>query len=281
MILSLEDLGLPSDVLLWKAVLLTVISLAVGVLGGFVGMALGTIRLPALLLLGVPPAIAAGTNIIVSTASSLTGAVGHLRARRVLPRLAVTMGAPSVVGAFVGGFYGHLVDESLLILVVGVLVLWQGVELVNRARKELAASAADDAPVESVPAKLQGVFDRRHVTLAAAMGLVIGVAGGAVGLILGSLRIPAMVQVLKVEPRAALGTNMVIGFFMGATGWIGHVARGHVDYPLAFLMAASAMVGVHFGVKLTGKVSLGRLIMTLGLVMVVVGALLIVRAAST
>ena len=118
------------------------------------------------------------------------------------------------------------------------------------------------------------------MTLAAAMGLAIGVAGGAVGLILGSLRIPAMVRVLKVDPRAAVGTNMVIGFFMGATGWIGHVARGQVDYPLAALMAASAMAGVHLGVKLTGKVSLGRLILTLGIVMVVVGALLIWRAAS-
>ena len=276
--MSLDDIGLPSDVLLWKAVLLTAISFAVGVLGGFVGLALGTIRLPTLLLLGVPPAVAAGTNIIVSTASSLTGAVGHLRAGRVVPRLAVTMGIPSVIGAFIGGFYGHLAPESLLIFVVGVLVLWQGLELVNRARKEDAASSASS---ENVPARSRGVFTGKHVTLAATMGLVIGLAGGAVGLILGSLRIPAMLRVLKVDPREAVGTNMVIGFAMGATGWIGHVARGQVDYPLAALMAASAMAGVHLGVKLTGKVSLGRLIMTLGFVMVVVGTLLIWRAALT
>ena len=79
--------------------------------------------------------------------------------------------------------------------------------------------------------------------LAAAMGFAIGVVGGAVGLILGSLRIPALIRVLKVDPRVAAGTNMFIGFFMGATGWIGHVARGQVDYPLAALMAASAMAG--------------------------------------
>ncbi len=40
LVVTLRDLSLPSDVLLWKALLLTVISLLVGVLGGFVGLAL-------------------------------------------------------------------------------------------------------------------------------------------------------------------------------------------------------------------------------------------------
>ena len=60
----LEDIGLPSDLLLWKAVTLTIISLAVGVLGGFVGLALGTVRLPAMLLMGMAAPVAGGTNIL-------------------------------------------------------------------------------------------------------------------------------------------------------------------------------------------------------------------------
>ena len=70
--MSLNDLGLSSDVLLWKAVLLTVISLLVGVLGGFVGLALGTIRLPAMLLFGIPAPIAGGTNIMAVSYTHLT-----------------------------------------------------------------------------------------------------------------------------------------------------------------------------------------------------------------
>ena len=56
--MPLEAFGLPSDVLVWQAALLTVISFAVGILGGFVGLALGTMRLPALLLFGMPPWLA-------------------------------------------------------------------------------------------------------------------------------------------------------------------------------------------------------------------------------
>ena len=46
---TVQVLGLTSDMMLWQVILLTLLSLAVGVLGGLVGLALGTVRLPALL----------------------------------------------------------------------------------------------------------------------------------------------------------------------------------------------------------------------------------------
>ena len=61
--LAAADMGLGSDVVVWEVALLTAVSFAVGVLGGFVGLALGTMRLPALLLIGLPAPTAAGTNI--------------------------------------------------------------------------------------------------------------------------------------------------------------------------------------------------------------------------
>ena len=79
---TLRDINLPSDILFWKAVLLTIISLLVG-LGGFVGLALGAIGLPTLLLLGTPAVVAGGTNIMVSSLSSLSGAIRHWRGGRV------------------------------------------------------------------------------------------------------------------------------------------------------------------------------------------------------
>ena len=63
------DLGFPLPV--WQVAILGVISFFVGILAGFVGLALGTMRLPALLLLNVPPATAAGVNILVSTVSAM------------------------------------------------------------------------------------------------------------------------------------------------------------------------------------------------------------------
>ena len=270
--MTFDYLGLPSDVLLWKAGILTAASFAIGVLGGFVGLALGTMRLPTLLLIGVPAPVAAGTNIIVSGASSVVGAISHYRGGRVNLRLVITMGLPSFVGAFIGGFYAYLAPEDLLIFAVGVLVLWQGIELVNRAGREVVPGATGSTFADAVAAS-SGPAKTSRTTVASTIGLVIGLVGGAVGLILGSLRIPALIRILGVDPRIASGT------LMGATGWIAHVARGNVDYPLMFLLATSAMIGAAIGSRYTGRVSLQGLIMTMGVVMIGIGALLIGRGA--
>jgi uncharacterized membrane protein YfcA len=64
-------------------------------------------------------------------------------------------------------------------------------------------------------------------------------------------------------------------------GWTGHVFQGHVDYPTVAIMGAAAVVGSYLGARLTGRVSLDRLLLTMGLVLLVVGPLLVWRAVGT
>ena len=272
----LDAYGLPSDVLAWQAVLLTVISFAVGILGGFVGLALGTMRLPALLLLGAAPSLAGGTNIIVSTSSALLGSIRHLQDGRVVWRLAAVVGIPSMVGAFIGGFASRWAPDALLVAVVGVLVFWQGIELLLMVRGgvERAGGAARASPQPPV-----SIRSARGLA-GSGIGLGVGLLGGAVGLILGSMRLPAMIRVMGIDPRTAAGTNLMIGFGMGAMGWIGHVAQGRVDYPMAALMSAAAMFGSYLGAQLTGRVNLSKLVGSMGAVLLVIGVLLVWRGLA-
>ena len=261
-------LGWGSDVLIWNAVVLTAVSLGVGLLGGFVGLALGTMRLPAMLLMGMAAPTAGGTNILVSSISSVFGAIRHLREGRVNFRLVLIMGGPAFVGAFIGGFMGGKVSETILLSAAGLLVLWQGVELRMRGRP---VAAADDFVTN---------YSGKRMVLGGGMGLAVGLLGGAVGLILGSIRLPALIRVLKVDPRIAAGTNLVIGFVMGSVGWIGHAIKGDVDYQLLTLMGAGAAVGSYYGAKLTGKVDLATLVGAMGYVLLAVGVILIWRGVT-
>ncbi len=131
----LTSFGIPSDVLVWQATFFTVLSFAVGILGGAVGLALGTIRLSFLLILGMPPRMAAGTNILVSTLSAATGSYRHFREGRVDFNVVAIQGIPAMIGAFIGGFAGGQVPEEILILAAGILVVWQGSELGLRTRR--------------------------------------------------------------------------------------------------------------------------------------------------
>lgn len=271
---ALSSFGLPSNVLVWQAVFFTVLSFGVGIIGGAVGLALGTMRLPFLLLSGMPPPLAAGTNILVSTLSAITGSYRHYREGRVDLYVVAVQGIPAVVGAFIGGFGSGWVHEGLLILLAGALVAWQGVELWLRAIKVERKTAFLIAEKATGFAR----WSAGRVAAEAAVGFGVGLLGGAVGLILGTLRLPALITILNIDPRIAAGSNLVIGFLMGGFGWIGHVVRAEVDYPILMLMGATGMAGTSYGARLTGKISIRSLLYLMAVVLLLVGTLLI-RAA--
>ena len=274
---SVTVLGFTSDLVLWQILVLTVVSLFVGVLGGFLGLALGTIRLPALLLMGVAPPIAAGTNILVSTVAALSGSARHLREGRVILRVVAMMGIPSVIGAFAGGFFGSQAPISLLLAMAGAFVMWQGVELHMRLRRQ--AIAARSTPGEVSSGKEPTGLSPGRYALEGGVGLGIGLLGGSVGLILGTMRLPLLINVLKLNPRMAAGTNLPIGMMLGVFGFVGHGLRGEVDVPLLLAMGGAAAAGSAYGARLTGRVNMNTLVRAMSVILVVVGGLLLWRAS--
>ncbi|MFQ5850803.1 MAG: sulfite exporter TauE/SafE family protein [Candidatus Binatia bacterium] len=270
----LTSFGIPSNVLVWQAVFFTTLSFAVGILGGAVGLALGTIRLPFLLLLGMPPRIAAGTNILVSTLAAATGSYRHFLEGRVDFYAVAIQGIPAMMGAFIGGFAGGQVPEEALILAAGILVVWQGIELSLRARRGQKTSSATITHTNN---QIEGLtrWTAARIAAEAIVGFGIGLLAGAVGLILGTLRLPALIMILHISPHIAVGSNLVIGFLMGGFGWVGHVTQGQVDYAILGLMAVTGMAGTYYGAQLTGKMSPRGLLSLMAVVLVVVGLLLI------
>ena len=163
---------------MWQLALLSLLSLAVGVLGGFVGLALGTMRLPALLLMGVNPQFAAGTNILVSALSAMAGGYRHVAEGRIDWGVVLWLGVPSIIGGFAGGFFGGNFPAGLLIAVAGVLVLWQGVEFFGLSRR-LASEGEDGKSGE--PSEDEAGLTKASGSLAGVGGAAIGLLGGVWG----------------------------------------------------------------------------------------------------
>ena len=151
-------------------------------IGGFVGLALGTMRLPAMLLIGMPTPSAGGTNILVSGLIAMSWSVRHLREGQVDRRIVLVMNVQAFACTFIGGFGSESVSESLLILLVGLLVFWEGVELL--ARGQILVPGKDELGCD-------GMFTRKRMVAEGLIGLSGGLLGSAGGLILGSIRLPS------------------------------------------------------------------------------------------
>ena len=97
----------------------------IGLLGGLVGLILGSLRMPALLRLGEPPAKAVGTNLAVGVSVGVAGVAGHLPGGIDWGLLALGAAA-SIPGALLGARLTGRLDERRLLRVVGAILLVAG-----------------------------------------------------------------------------------------------------------------------------------------------------------
>jgi uncharacterized protein len=237
---------------------------AVALTGGVVGLVLGNIRLPLVLLLASSPAAGAGANIGISGVAALTAATVHVRAGRVNWRLFGWMAPPSIAGALLGGYLSGLLPGDVLLAIIGALLLYFGVDLLRPARHEGVRTAAPP----------DGRLDIRAAVLT---GALIGLLGGIVGLILGALRMPALLRYVGETPARAVGTNLAVGVCVGAAGVIGHTPEG-VDWDLLAIGAAASVPGALLGARLTGRLSERQLLLAIGAVLVVAGCATVAQA---
>ncbi len=221
--------------------------------GGLVGLVLGNIRLPVVMALASSPAAGGGANIAISGVAAATASITHLRARRINWRLFAWVAPPSVAGAAVGGYTAGVVPRTALLLAIAVVLLLSAVQLLRGGR----------------PRERRGGERQLNVGAAVVSGLVIGLLGGFVGLILGSLRMPALLRLVGEAPARAVGTNLLVGVCVGAAGLLGHLSSSSPDPVLLAVGAGASVPGALLGARLTGRLSEAQLIRAIALVLVI------------
>jgi uncharacterized protein len=220
---------------------------------------LGNIRLPVVVAVASSPAAGAGANIGISAVAALTAAVTHIRAGRIDWRVFGWMTPPSIIGAVAGGLLSGAVPGDALLISIGVTLIVFGIDLLRPRRlRPTVRTGSKSAPAAVVS------------------GLVIGLLGGFVGLILGSLRIGALLRFVGADAFRAVGTNVSVGFCLGVAGVFGHLSGG-VDWTLLGIGAAASVPGALLGSRLTGRLDERQLLRAVGAVLVVAGAAMAVQ----
>ena len=119
--------------------------------------------------------------------------------------------------------------------------------------------------------ELRAAPETRRPRLAASIsGGLIGLLGGAVGLILGTLRMPALIRSVGLSPHAAVGTNLVVGFFLGVAGFVGHLLHSEVEWLVLAVSVAGAVPGAWLGARSTGRLDERTLRRLIGVVLLIV-----------
>jgi uncharacterized membrane protein YfcA len=146
------------------------------------------------------------------------------------------MTPPSVAGAVAGALLTDRLPTRLLLAAIAAILAWNGLDLLVR-------------PVRARPS------DQPRLAPAVVFGFAIGVLGGAVGVILGTLRMPALLRGVGLTAHRAVGTNLIVGFALGLFAFATHALLGEIDWPLLAAGIAGALPGAWLGTRTTGRLS--------------------------
>ena len=252
------------------------LGLAVGLLSGLFGVGGGFLMTPLLMMIGIPPTIAAATDANQIVAASASGTLAHWR----LGNVDVKMGLYLLVGGFLGGAGGVYVIKILratggadflikmtYVIMLGVVGAFMFVESLNALRKSKAAAAAGGT-AEAAPAKksggllsklpLQTVFEKSGVTHSALLPLVLGTFVGVLAAIMGVgggfLMVPVMIYLLRMPMHVVVGTSLFqIMFTCTEVTFLQSYTNHTVDFLLALLLLIGSVFGAQIGTILGRK----------------------------
>jgi uncharacterized membrane protein YfcA len=256
-----------------------IFGLGVGILVGLTGVGGGSLMTPLLILVvGVQPVTAVGTDLAYGAVTKTVGGWKHLRQRTVNVPLSSWMALGSVPAA-VGGVYvlglledayGDSFDTVLLALVAGAVLL-VGVAVLVRALflPQLVEREREGFKIE-----------RRHKVAAVTIGVFIGFMLGVTSAGSGSLIALALILVFRLVPTRVVGTDVFHAAILLWAAAIAHVIAGNVDYGLAGTILVGSIPGVWLGSHLSVRVPLATLRTGLGVVLIGAGLGLASKAGA-
>lgn len=250
----------------------------VGVISGVFGIGGGFLTTPFLIFLGIPPAVAVGTQASQLVASSSTAVVGHWKKRNIDIKMASVLLAGGVVGTISGIFifkllqYFGQVDIVISILYVlflcsiGSMMFSESLTTLLRQRRErLHPDEPQQTPQTEKKSRFQSFRDNlpykmnfpdSRVYISAIIPLSIGIVGGlmvsVMGIGAGFLLVPAMIYLLRMPPLLVAGTSLAQIMITSAFACIMHaVTNQTVDLILATILIVGSVIGAQIGVRLS------------------------------
>ena len=241
------------------------IGAAVGFISGMFGIGGGFLLTPALIFLGIPPAVVVATQAPQIAASSLTSTLAAWRKNAVDLKLAGVLLVAGLIGTQLGVMFfnamskiGQLdtviaVSYVALLGTIGLLMLVESVRSVLAiGRVKSGARKHEESWHAKLPWKMR--FERSGLTISVlplgALALAVGFAGAVLGIGGGFIMVPALIYLFRVPTLIVVGTSSLqILFTMLAATILHAVTDRGVDLFLGSILMVGSVFGAQFGAR--------------------------------
>ena len=249
-------------------------SLLIGISLGLIGGGGSILTVPVLVyLFAVSPTIAISYSLFIVGSTSLVGAYNYYRKGLVNFKMVLLFGSSSVATVFVSRKFvipffpdvffnigSFQVTHSLFVMVVFAILMMAASVTMIKSKKVEAATRAKSSPMILV-----------------VYGVLIGLVTGFLGAGGGFLLIPALVILMKLPMKKAIGTSLLIIALNSLVGFAGDIGRHQMDWMFITIITAIAVAGIFIGGHFNQKVNSDRLKKAFGWFVLVMGIYIIIR----
>ncbi len=249
---------------------IVIFGFGIGALVGMTGMGGGTLMTPLLILVfGIKPVTAIGTDIFYAAVTKTVGGWRHLRKGTVNLGLTFWLALGSVPASVLGVWLISILQsrigeedlDSIVYALLGGTLLMVGI--ITLARALILTDLIEERDDFEIK--------RRHkiaaVTIGATTGFVIGITSAGSGTVIAIL----LIAVFRLSPRRVVGTDVFHAAILLWAAGMAHWVSGNVDFGLAANILLGSVPGVVVGTHFAARAPVGFLRTALGLVLVASG----------
>ena len=248
--------------------LIIFIGMLVGGLSGLFGVGGGFLMTPLLIFLGIPPAVAVGTEAPHVLASSISGAIAHWRRRNVDIKMGFILLLGGIAGSTVGvnifkiliGFGQiDLIIQLLFIFFLGLIgfsMLFESARTTikkYRTTSTIRTKLHQHSWLHGLPFKMRFHRSKLYISTIPPLliGFIVGILSAMMGVGGGFIMIPAMVYILGMSTNVVVGTSLFQIIFVTANStFFQSYLNQTVDIVLAALMILGGVIGAQIGARL-------------------------------
>ena len=266
------------------------LGLLVGFLSGLFGVGGGFLLTPLLMMIGIPPTVAAASDANQIVAASSSGTFAHWR----LGNVDFKMGSILIAGGILGGTLGvqlikvlratgnaDFVIKVTYVLMLGIIGIYMFQESLRNLRPRQVQETGLRQQKKSWFALLCGKlplqvnFIKSGVTMSIFMpiflGTLVGVLSALMGVGGGFIMVPVMVYMLRMPMHVVVGTSLFQVLFTCINVTFMQSYYNHtVDLMLALFLLVGSTTGAQIGARIASRLKADQLKIILASIVLIV-----------
>ncbi|MDQ3840488.1 MAG: sulfite exporter TauE/SafE family protein [Thermoproteota archaeon] len=144
----------------------------------------------------------------VSTFGAAAAAIRHFRQKNISFQTFLIMAATGSIGGFIGSVFTKYIPVTILLGLIAAIVFYEAFVIIKSSRKKKGRIDKEDNSMNLIhghnsglssnpsnPSTISRVRNKLFIFTESLIGFGIGFVGGLVGLIIGSIRLPAMISI--------------------------------------------------------------------------------------